>query len=67
MLQGATYDPSDRRVEVMLGDAGASLRHVTRSVGNVKSVAIATDAHGHDVALRISHERGQTVLTFSPR
>ena len=66
-LQGATYDPSDRRVEVMLGDAGASLRHVTRSVGNVESVAIATDAHGNDVALRISHERGQTVLTFSPR
>ena len=41
------------------------MRHVTRSIGNVESVVIATDAHGKDMGLRIGHAPGQTILTFS--
>jgi nucleotide-binding universal stress UspA family protein len=63
-LQGATYDPSDRRVELMLGNGEPSMHHVTRAIGNVESVTIATDAHGCDLGMSIAHGTGQTVLTF---
>jgi nucleotide-binding universal stress UspA family protein len=64
-FQGATFDPHDERVELMLGDGASSSRHVTRGIGNVQAVAIATDVHGLDTGLLISHEPGQTILTFS--
>jgi hypothetical protein len=49
----------------MLGNAADATMHVTRSIGNVESVAVATDAHGRDIALRIEHAPGQTVLSFT--
>jgi nucleotide-binding universal stress UspA family protein len=64
-FQGATYDQHDRRIELMLGEGEPNEPHVTRGIANVDSVAIATDRHGKDSGLRISHGPGQTVLTFS--
>lgn len=63
-LLGAAYDPHDRRVELMLGDPENATRHVTRAMGMVDSVAVASDPAGKDLGLRISHGGGQTVLTF---
>ena len=65
-FQGVTFDPHDERVELMLGDGASSSRHVTRGIGNVQAVAIATDGRGRDTGLLISHPPGQTILTFSP-
>jgi nucleotide-binding universal stress UspA family protein len=65
LLQGTFFDPGDGRVEIMLAATDGGTRHVTRSIGQVESVAIATDANGRDSALRICHAPGQTVLTFS--
>ena len=65
-FQGVTFDPHDERVELMLGDGRGSSPHVTRGIGDVQSVAIATDGRGRDTALLISHPPGQTLLTFSP-
>jgi nucleotide-binding universal stress UspA family protein len=63
-LLGATYDPHDSRAELMLGLPRASSPHLTRSIGNVDSIAVLTAPTGADVGLRISHGEGQTLLTF---
>jgi universal stress protein E len=65
-FQGVTFDPHDRRVELMLGDGKGASPHVTRGIGNVQEVSIATDGRGRDTGLLISHAPGQTILTFTP-
>ena len=62
---GADYDPSHGRVELMLGVAGGT-SHLGRGITNVDGLAIACDEHGRDLALRIRHGRGQTLLLFGP-
>jgi nucleotide-binding universal stress UspA family protein len=61
---GASYDPHDRRVELMLGEPHAGRMHLSRSIGGVDSVAILTEPSGRDGGLRIGHGSGQTLLTF---
>lgn len=63
-LLGATYDSRDSRVELMLGLPRAGTPHLTRSIGNVDSIAVLTSPSGLDVGLRISYGKGQTLLTF---
>jgi nucleotide-binding universal stress UspA family protein len=63
-LAGASYDPHDRRVELMLGEATAGRVHLTRNIGGVDSVAVLTGPSGQDVGLRVKHGHGQTLLTF---
>ncbi len=63
-LLGATYDPHDERVELMFGELGDVGRHLTRSIGDVDEIDTLTNDRGRDVALRISHGAGQTLLTF---
>jgi nucleotide-binding universal stress UspA family protein len=63
-LIGATYDPHDRRVELMLGEQAGAVKHLTRTIADVSSVAVLSDARDRDVALRIAHGDGQTVLKF---
>ncbi len=65
VLASVAYDAKARRAELSVGDPDRAARHVTRAIGVVESVAIAADAHGRDVGLRISHGGGQTVVTFS--
>ncbi|MEO7085680.1 MAG: universal stress protein [Gemmatimonadaceae bacterium] len=64
-LLGATFDSHDQRVELMFGDDGAARRHLSRGIGNVKSIDILRDDAGHDLAIRIAHGSGQTLLTFA--
>ena len=63
-LMGATYDPHDRRVELMF-DRPASVReHFTRSIGEVRSVAVTTSADEQDGALCVVTDHGSVLLTF---
>ena len=62
---GATYDRHDGRVELMLGELGDVQRHLTRSIGSVSGIDVLTNERGRDLALRIAHGAGQTVLTFT--
>ena len=62
VLQGAAYDHHDGRIELMFGD-GAT-RHLTRAIADVTSLSVYTDHLGSDVALRVAHGSGQTLLTF---
>jgi len=63
-LLGATYDQHDGRVELMFGELGDLDRHLSRSIGHVAGIDVLTDDRGRDVALRIAHGAGQTLLTF---
>lgn len=65
-LRGVTFDAHDKRVEIMLGADRGGEPHLSRSIGGVTSVDLLTDNDGHDVALRLRHGAGQTVLTFGP-
>jgi hypothetical protein len=61
---GATFDRNDDRVEIMLGELGAGKRHVTRSIGDLKSIDILRAPNGRDAMLRVAHGGGQTLLTL---
>jgi nucleotide-binding universal stress UspA family protein len=62
---GATYDRHDGRVELMLGELSDVQRHLTRGIGSVSGIDVLTNERGRDLALRIAHGAGQTLLTFS--
>jgi nucleotide-binding universal stress UspA family protein len=64
-LGGTTYSERDGRVDILLGDRVAGGRHLSRSIGSVIAVDVLTDGAGHDVALRVQHGTGQTLLTFA--
>jgi nucleotide-binding universal stress UspA family protein len=61
---GATFDPHDQRVNLMFGSPSITTHHLTRGIGGVTAVDILRSATGHDLALRIVHGTGQTLLTF---
>lgn len=63
-LQGAAYDHHDRAISLMLGDGRTT--HMTRTITGIASIALHADSVGHDAALRIANDRGQTLLTFVP-
>lgn len=63
-LLGVSFDPVDQRVEIMLGELGAGERHLSRSLGDVESLDVLTNRDDQDIALRLKHGRGQTLLTL---
>ena len=60
---GASFDPRDGRVQIMLGDFPDG-RHLTRNITGVTSVQVLRDRRGRDMLLRVAHGRGQTLLTL---
>jgi nucleotide-binding universal stress UspA family protein len=65
-LLGVAYDPHDRRVEVMLGRTGTGEPHLSRSIGDVKSIDVLAERSGRDLALRVRHGNGQSILSLAP-
>jgi nucleotide-binding universal stress UspA family protein len=65
LLLGASYDPHDREVELMLGGARPDEAYVTRHIPDVDFLTVATDPSGKDLGLSVQHDRGQTLLTFA--
>ena len=64
-LGGMVYDPHDEHVEIMLGIPRSGASHLSRSIGNVTSIDVLTDKEGHDLAVRLRHGDGQTLLSFT--
>jgi Universal stress protein UspA and related nucleotide-binding proteins len=64
-LLGTTYDERAACVELMLGDAAAAGRRLTRRIGGVSAINVLSDGEGRDVALRVQHGASQTLLTFA--
>ena len=63
-LRGATFDPRDRRVDLMLGTAREGAGHLTRTIPRVHSIAMTRDATGQERALQIRAEQGETLVVF---
>jgi hypothetical protein len=60
-LRGVAYDPRDERIEIMLGEAGATDRHLTHTISHVDSVeCLRSDDADH--ALCIEHQGTRTLL-----
>jgi nucleotide-binding universal stress UspA family protein len=64
-LLGASYDTHDARVDLMFGELGDVERHLTRGIGGVTAIDVMRNDNGRDIALRIAHGAGQTLLTFA--
>jgi nucleotide-binding universal stress UspA family protein len=64
-LLGVAFDHHDRRVEIMVGDVEGTQRHLTRGIGDVRSIDLLQDVNGRDWILRIGHGTGQTILTLN--
>ena len=63
-FRGAAYDHNDRRISLMFGDDSGTGHHLTRGISRPASVALLRNPSGRDLALRVSHGSGQTLLTF---
>ncbi|HYC51209.1 MAG TPA: universal stress protein [Gemmatimonadaceae bacterium] len=61
---GASFDPRDGRVQIMMGEFAPRGRHLTRSISGVTAVQVLRDRAGRDMLLRVAHGRGQTLLTL---
>jgi hypothetical protein len=64
-LLGATFDAHDERLQLMFGELGDVGHHLTRSIGNIAEIDTLTNESGQDIALRVVHGKGQTLLTFA--
>jgi nucleotide-binding universal stress UspA family protein len=62
---GASYDRHDQQVHLMLGELGDRTRHLSRSIRGVTSMDVISDGQGRDLALRIAHGVGETLVTFT--
>ena len=62
---GVTYDPHDRRVEIMVGDAHRARRHLMHSIEKVDSIAMTTDERAGNEALELRHGSGHTLVLVS--
>jgi len=63
VLVGASFDPRDARVQIMLG-SNSSSAHLTRSISGVTAIQVLRDRNGRHLLLRVAHGRGQTLLTL---
>jgi hypothetical protein len=63
-LKGVVFDPRDRRIQIMLGEAGSFDRHLTHSIEAATRIDVLRGRDGRDEALRIQHRGGQTLLRF---
>ena len=64
-LISANYDEALGRVELVFGEVGGIGRQLTRSMGDVDSIEVLRNEKAQEIALRMSHGAGQTVLTLS--
>jgi nucleotide-binding universal stress UspA family protein len=64
-LISASYDDQSGRVELLFGEIGGIGRQVSRSMGDVDSIEMLRNETGQDIAIKMSHGAGQTLLTLA--
>lgn len=65
-LLGMDYEPDGARVDVMLGDAAGTERHLRHTVRYARTLEVHRGPDGRDLTLRISDRLGETLLTLRP-
>lgn len=63
-LVGAEYDAGGECMRLMFGGAGAGAPHLTHAIPRPRSLELLRRHDGLDEAMRVTHEGGQTLLTF---
>jgi nucleotide-binding universal stress UspA family protein len=63
-LVGAAYDAHDHRVALMFAGRARGDVHFTRTLGDVRAIAVSSDVRDVDRALYIESNGGGTLLTF---
>jgi nucleotide-binding universal stress UspA family protein len=63
-LIAASYNDESGRVELVFGEIGRIGRQLTRSMGDVDGIEVLRNESGQEIALRMSHGAGQTLLTL---
>jgi nucleotide-binding universal stress UspA family protein len=66
ILFGTSYDAQSQLVLIVLGETNGRRQHRTRYVSDADRISIVRDLHSADVALRIHHDTGETLLTMLP-
>lgn len=61
---GVSWDPRDGRVQIMLGEQGSVEKHLTRTIGSVRTIELLRGDEGRDEGLRVAHADGATLLRF---
>ncbi len=64
LFAGASYDPHNHRIQLMFELATGSDEHLTRSIGDVHSVATTCNPADVDFAVCIVSAHGSALLTF---
>jgi len=62
-LIGVDYDHRDDCLTIILGDVHGTERHLTRTIAKPKAISILNGKRG-DAALCVTHNGGQTLMTF---
>ena len=64
-LLGATFDTHDQRADLMFGEPGRARGHLSRGISGVTGIDVLRSENGRDLAIRIAHGSGQTLLIFA--
>jgi len=64
-LISASYDDDSGRVELLFGEIGGVGRQLMRSIGDVDCIEEMHNESGQEIALRMAHGAGQTLLTLA--
>lgn len=63
-LRGISYDPTDDRVLVTLGEQSTAEHHLTHTIPHATGIYLLVDMRGRDEALAISQNDSNTLLRF---
>lgn len=63
-LRGITYDASDHRVLITLGEKASAERHLTHTIPQATAIFLLVDVRGRDEALAIRQNNTNTLLRF---
>lgn len=62
VLFGTSFDPEERRLEIILGEANGRRRHLTRVIPEPTSLSVLVTAAGEDEGIHVVHGTGETLL-----
>lgn len=63
-LRAVSYDPSADQAQIVLASPASAGTHLTHVVRIPDAVELVASAEGHDLAVRIVHGSGRSVLAF---
>lgn len=66
VLFGASFDPPENRLEILLGEPNGRRRHLTRNIPAPDAVSAILSPTGDELGFYVVHGTGETLLTIQP-